>query len=237
MKKKTLSYKFLITAGATREFIDPVRFISNPATGRIGYLISSYARKHGHEVILLSAHTHLKASAAVKTVYFETALDLKKLIDKYFSWADCIICTAAVGDFRPARFSRTKIKKQSTEKIKKLKLLKNPDILKRLGKKKQGKVLVGFALETTDILKNAYKKLKDKNLDLIIANQLTTKNVPFGDRAHTSYVISSEEAEKLTKIKKEQLARIILDRVEKLCYSLSDKKGGNPCCDAKKGLH
>ena len=187
MRKRYSAYNILITAGPTREFIDPVRFISNPSTGIIGYLIAAYARKRRHKVILLSGATHHKPLPGVKTLFFTSALDLKKLAGKYASWADCIICAAAVGDFRPRRKVPYKIKKQNG--FFNLLLEKNPDILEGLGKKKNNQILIGFALETGDMVQNGLKKLKDKNLDCIVVNELSAKSNPFGQGLFNTFII------------------------------------------------
>jgi len=214
-------YKFLITAGPTREYIDPVRFISNAATGTIGYLIAGQAREKGHEVILLSGPTNTKPPRAVKTVYFESALELKKMVDRYYKWADCVISTGAVSDFRPRISFKQKIKKKKM--IKNIALVQNPDILKLLGQRKKNKVLIGFALETNNLLANARRKLKEKRLDFIVANRLSNRYSPFGDQNLSVVIIDKTKKDKFPMIKKAKLARIILDRAEKLCYSLKRK--------------
>ncbi len=222
MKRTQPKYNILITAGPSREFIDPVRFISNPSTGTIGYLIADSARKRGNNVILLSGPTHLESPKGVKTVYFNSALELKKHADSFFDWADCVICTAAVADFRPAKVISRKMKKDKG--VPEIKLVRNPDILKGLGRKKKNKVLVGFALETENVVENGLEKLKSKNLDLIVANLLSKQRVLFGQKPVTAFLIDGEKVEKHSQISKKMLARIILDRVEKLCYILMQPK-------------
>ncbi|MCK4994047.1 MAG: phosphopantothenoylcysteine decarboxylase [Candidatus Omnitrophica bacterium] len=225
MKKKQLKHNILITAGPTREFIDPIRFISNPSTGTIGYILAQSAKRRGNDVVLLSGPTHLDAPVGVKTVCFNSALELKKCTDRFFDWADIIICTAAVADFRPAKISNRKIKKDNG--LPEIKLVKNPDILKGLARKKKNKVLIGFALETENVVENSLKKLKSKNLDLIVGNLLSEKSVPFGKRQLTAFLIEGGNVKKHSKISKKMLARIILDRADKLCYILMQpKKGG-----------
>lgn len=222
MKKALFPLKILITAGPTREFIDPVRYISNPSTGEIGYSLARFAFNKGHKVMLLSGPTHLKPIKGVKIIYFETALELKKEVDTYFKWSDCLICSAAVGDFRVSRASAAKIKKK--DGMNSLCFKKNPDILLSLRKKKKGKIIIGFALETDNLIANAKDKLRAKKLDLIVANELSTSNMPFGNKKLTAFILSKEKIDKYTMVKKDKLARIILDRVENLCYSLKNKK-------------
>ncbi|MBI4846054.1 MAG: phosphopantothenoylcysteine decarboxylase [Candidatus Omnitrophica bacterium] len=217
MKNPSSIKKILITAGPTREFIDPVRFISNPSTGAIGYAIAGIAAKKGKEVILLSGPTYLKPPPNVKIFYFESALDLEKLAGKYFKWADCFISSAAVSDFRPRLKEKEKIKKKNG--INSLLLVENPDILKSLAAKKKDKILVGFALETENLLKNALLKLREKNLDLIVANKLSSAHSPFGTARVNAYIIDRRGCKKYDAVNKVKLARIILDRVEQICYS------------------
>lgn len=222
MKVKQPKLNILITAGPTREYLDPVRFISNQSTGTIGYNIARVAKKRGNNIVLLSGPVNLKAPYGVKTLYFTSALDLKKLLNKYFKWADCIICTAAVGDFRPLKRNTKKIKKNNS--VCELKLAKNPDILKEIGSKKGKKILVGFALETENLVKNSLLKLKQKNLDFIVANLCDKRSVPFGNREVTASIISKKGIKKYSKISKIKLSRIILDRVNELCYILMQPK-------------
>ncbi|MFH2138910.1 MAG: phosphopantothenoylcysteine decarboxylase [Candidatus Omnitrophota bacterium] len=209
--------KILITAGPTREYIDPVRFITNLSTGTIGYLLAKDARSRGHEVVLLSGPTHLRASKDIQVVRFNTALELLEQAYKHYSWADCIICASAVGDYRPVKIEAKKIKKGAKEKT--LELTKNPDVLKELGKRKQNRVLIGFALETNDLLDNARAKLHEKNLDFIVANKLSAGNNPFGPGKTSVIIVGKDCIENLQHISKKELARIILDRAVKLCYS------------------
>ncbi len=214
MKSKKSALNILITAGPTREFIDPVRFISNSSTGTFGWSLAKVAKQKGHNVVLLLGPSNLKLITNVKTINFISALDLKKQIDKYFEWADCIIASAAVGDFRPIKVFKNKIKKNP--EITDIKLKPNPDILKSLGKKKKNKVLVGFALESEDLIRNAREKLKAKNLDLIIANQLDSKKNPFGSGLTSATIIDSSDIMQYNNISKAKLARIILDRISSL---------------------
>ncbi|MGB9677522.1 MAG: phosphopantothenoylcysteine decarboxylase, partial [Candidatus Ratteibacteria bacterium] len=160
--------KVLISAGPTREYIDPVRFISNSSTGKMGYLIAEYAKKIGFDVILVSGPTYLRPPEGIKLIKVETAREMQKEILKNFPKADILIMSAAVSDWRPYRKFKNKIKRKK-EWI--LKLVPNPDILKSVAKiKKENQKIVGFALETENIIKNAIKKLKEKKLDLIIGN-------------------------------------------------------------------
>ncbi|MBU1087280.1 MAG: hypothetical protein KKD05_07165 [Candidatus Omnitrophica bacterium] len=214
MKAKKSALNVLITAGPTQEFIDPVRFISNSSTGTFGWLLAKTAKQLKYNVVLLLGPSNLKPIPEIKTVNFISALDLKKQMDVYFNWADWIICAAAVGDFRPVIRAKNKIKKN--QPMEQIKLRPNLDILKALGKKKKNKILVGFALESHDLLKNAKAKLKAKNLDLIVANQISSDKNPFGLGLTSAYLIDSENFKQYNNVSKAKLARIILDRLSSL---------------------
>ncbi len=160
--------KVLITAGPTREKIDPVRFITNYSTGKMGYLLAELARKKGYNVTLISGPTFLKPPKGVKIIYIESAAELKEEILHYISKVDCLIMTAAVGDYRVNQINKSKIK--SKRKIN-LSLVSNPDILKEAGKrKKRNQLFVGFALETENFVKNGLQKMREKNLDFLIVS-------------------------------------------------------------------
>ncbi|MDD5136544.1 MAG: phosphopantothenoylcysteine decarboxylase [Candidatus Omnitrophica bacterium] len=203
--------KILVTAGPTRERIDPIRFISNYSTGTFGYEIAGEAARRGHDVILVSGPTCLKPPVGVKTVMVESALDMRREVMKKARPGVCVIMTAAVCDWRVDPPSQRKIKRQGEWKI--LKLKENPDILSRLGEHKQG-TLVGFALETEGLERNALAKLRKKNLDIIVANQFTKRTELFGAGRTDVLIIDKYLSKKryLRKTKRE-LAKIILDKV------------------------
>jgi phosphopantothenoylcysteine synthetase/decarboxylase len=160
---------FLITAGGTREYIDPVRFISNASSGKMGLALADAAVKAGHKAALI---TTIK-NAKYKIVYVETAEQMFYAVKKYFPKCDCLIMAAAVSDYTPVRKSKTKIKKSDKNLV--IRLKPTVDILKWAGKNKnKNQIVVGFALEDKNLRKNAEKKLKDKNLDMIIANTPST---------------------------------------------------------------
>jgi phosphopantothenoylcysteine decarboxylase/phosphopantothenate--cysteine ligase len=177
--------RFLITAGATREYIDPVRFISNASSGRMGYALAHAALKAGHNVTLITTIENPKSeirNPKLKVIKVETAAQMFDAVKRHFPRCDCLIMAAAVADYTPAHPAKTKIKKQNKPLT--IKLKPTPDILKWAGahKKEQGnnkgtkaqrrkeQLVVGFALEDKNIRQNAEKKLRDKNLDMIIAN-------------------------------------------------------------------
>ena len=208
--------RIIITAGPTREYIDPVRFISNRSTGHMGYAIARVACKRKHTVMLYSGPTHLKTPAGVRRYNFETALELNRMMRKAFPGVDAAICTAAIGDYRVSPIKLKKLKKE--KKIINLELRPNPDILKMMGKLKTREVLVGFALETDNLLQNAQKKMLKKNLDFIVANQVTRAKEPFGPGRTTAVIIDQKSREECADITKAKLAGIILDKIEHICY-------------------
>jgi len=172
MTKKRKKH-FLITAGGTREYIDPVRFISNASSGRTGYAIAAAAIKAGHKVTLITTPIALKSPADAKTVTVESGREMFAAVKKYFAGCDCLIMAAAVSDYAPARPAKTKIKKSSKDLTVVLK--PTQDILKWAAAKSERKqVVVGFALEDRDIRVNAERKLIEKKLDMVIANTPAT---------------------------------------------------------------
>ena len=167
--------RILITAGGTREYIDPVRYLSNASSGRMGYALARAALKAGHEVTLVSAPTALKPPAGVEIIRIESAAEMFAAVKEHLPKCDCLIMAAAVADFTPVRRSRTKIKKDGGLKpTLQLDLKLTPDILKWAARHKTaGQFVVGFALEDRNLRANAEKKLRDKHLDMIVANSPT----------------------------------------------------------------
>jgi len=217
--------RFLVTAGPTREYIDPVRFITNKSSGLVGYLVARAALRRGHEVILLSGPTTLKFPRGVRGFRFETAVELQTLALRFFPDVDAVVATAAVGDFRPVHAAVRKIKKDS-RRVLTMKFMQTPDVLKSLGLRKKNQVLVGFSLETDRIARYAREKLTAKKLDFVVANMMTPGNSPFGNTAVSGMIISHADTQKFKDISKQKLAGIILDRVERVCYSLKVVKNG-----------
>jgi len=166
---------FLITAGGTREYIDPVRFISNASSGKMGYALSREALAAGHKVTLISAPTNLRPPAKIRLISVETSAEMLAAVKKYFPNSDCLIMAAAVSDYKVAKPAESKLKKIKKDLI--IKLKPTIDILEWAGRnkyrhKEKGRVVVGFALEDRDLRASAEKKMKAKNLDMIIANSL-----------------------------------------------------------------
>ncbi|MFH1226973.1 MAG: phosphopantothenoylcysteine decarboxylase [Planctomycetota bacterium] len=161
--------KILITAGPTREYFDKVRYISNPSTGRMGFAVAAAAKARGHKVTLVSGPTHLEPLKGVTLKRVVSAQDMLRQVNKYFPESDAVIMTAAVSDYRPAAYCNGKIKK--TGQPVSVRLEPTLDILKTISRRKGGRVLIGFALEASDLRRNALRKLRAKNLDFVVANR------------------------------------------------------------------
>ena len=184
----------LISAGPTREWIDPVRFLSNPSSGKMGYALARAAVDRGMQVTLVSGPTALKAPAGAEVLYVETAREMQEAMSQRFAKADLIIMAAAVSDHRPETRSKQKQKKEQVRMT--LDLVANPDILMELGKqKKNWQTLVGFAAETENLLPNARRKLREKNLDWIVANDVSEKDRGFQSDFNKISLLSKEQNE------------------------------------------
>ncbi|MBN1361333.1 MAG: phosphopantothenoylcysteine decarboxylase [Sedimentisphaerales bacterium] len=171
-----MSIRFLITAGGTREYIDPVRFISNASSGKMSYALARAALKAGHKVTLITAPTALRPPTGAHVVHVESAAQMFAAVKKHFAACDCLIMAAAVADFTPAKPSKTKLKKDAGTKPT-LRLKPTPDILKWAGSHRRvctahhrPQIVIGFALEDRNLRANAERKLHDKHLDMIVAN-------------------------------------------------------------------
>ena len=201
--------RILITAGGTREYIDPVRFISNASSGRMGYALARAALKAGHKVILVTAPTTRRPPSEAKIIEVETAAQMFEAVKKYFHRCDCLIMAAAVADYTPARPAISKI--QKTAKNLTLKLKPTADILKWAGgHKRKTQIVVGFALEEKAIRARAEKKLKEKNLDMIIAN---TSAAIGADKSTVQIKIAGREWLKLSQASKATIAKKIISLV------------------------
>jgi phosphopantothenoylcysteine decarboxylase/phosphopantothenate--cysteine ligase len=203
----------LISAGPTREWIDPVRFLSNPSSGKMGYALARAAVDRGMQVTLVSGPTALKAPAGAEVLFVETAREMQEAMSQRFAKADLIIMAAAVSDHRPETRSKQKQKKEQMRMT--LDLVANPDILMELGKqKKNGQTLVGFAAETENQLPNARRKLREKNLDWIVANDVSEKDRGFQSDFNKISLLSKEQNEMDFEYQeKNSLARKIIETI------------------------
>ena len=202
----------LVTAGPTLEYIDPVRFVSNPSTGKMGYAIARAAEYRGASVTLVSGPTHLAAPVGVERVQVESAREMAQAVFERVDAAHIIIKSAAVSDYRPEDAALHKIKKDADTMA--LTFKKNTDILLELGRRKKDRILVGFAAETQDLAENALSKLNRKNLDMIVANLVNEPGTGFGvDTNRVTFFFRDGSREELPQMDKLQVAHRLLDRV------------------------
>ena len=212
--EKDLSGKtVLVTAGPTREAIDPVRFISNHSTGKMGYAIARCASLRGARVILVSGPVSLEPPLFAELVPVVSAEDMHNAVMKYKDEADIIIKSAAVADYTPVAASCEKIKKQDGDM--RIELRRTKDILKELGQsRRENQFICGFAMETENLIENAVKKLKSKNVDMIVANSLKTEGAGFGTDTNVVTLIKKDGKTELPLMSKTDVAMKILDEVE-----------------------
>ncbi len=214
--------QILITGGPTQEPIDPVRFITNRSSGKMGYALAKMARRRGANVILVSGPASLPLPRRdIKGVPVRTAEEMRKAVFANLERSSVVIKAAAVSDFRPKVISQKKIKKGNSDTT--LALERTKDILEELGRKKGNRILVGFAAETENLLANAKKKLQEKNLDLIVVNDVTRPGSGFaGDTNQVKILYSSGQVKDLPLMTKEEVSQLLLDDVVKL---LKKRKG------------
>ena len=207
--------KIIITSGPTLEPIDPVRFISNRSSGKTGFHLACEAKKRGVGRIVFITGPTCCLPQGVDLIHVETAREMHAAVNEHFNGSEVVIMAAAVSDYRSAEYSLEKLKKNS-ERIT-LELLKNPDILQDLGRRKQkNQILVGFAAETGDILANAQKKLLDKNLDLLVLNEISPSNPAFGSEDNQVYLLRPGQIKKIEKTDKARIAALVWDEIFEL---------------------
>lgn len=207
--------RVLVTAGPTVERIDPVRFITNRSSGKMGYAIAEAARDRGAEVVLVSGPVNLAAPGGVEVVKIESSADLCDAVLARGEWADVVVQAAAPADFTPVNVAERKIKKTGGGMT--LALKNTTDIARELGaRKRPGQILVAFAAETDDVLANAKGKLAKKNADLIVANDVTRADAGFGVDTNAVTLITREDQQSLPVMSKRAVADAILDRVSAL---------------------
>jgi phosphopantothenoylcysteine decarboxylase/phosphopantothenate--cysteine ligase len=223
-KKKDLEGKsIVVTASRTEEPLDPIRYLSNRSSGKMGYAIAQEASERGAKVTLISGPSNLTPPAGLNFIPVRTAQEMLSAVRSTFKKADALIMASAVSDFSPTLISKEKIKKGRKEIV--LKLKPTVDILKEMGKQKKEKVLVGFSLETEDEIKNAKKKLVEKNLDLIVVNNPNVPGAGFEvDTNQVTLIDKRGKIEKLPLLSKKEVASKILDKVSLL---LRKKKGSS----------
>ncbi len=206
----------MVTAGPTIEPIDPVRYLTNRSSGKMGYAVADAAARRGARVILISGPTALQPPYGVEVINVETAMQMYNAVLKYFPGVDVVVKAAAVADYRPKEMAKRKIKKSGDALT--VELERNPDILAELGRTKTTQILVGFAAETEDMENNARQKVESKNLDLLVANDVTLPGAGFGTDTNISKLVyPNGTIISLPKINKTALAHRILDEVVAFC--------------------
>lgn len=210
--------KVLVTAGPTREYLDPVRFLTCRSSGKMGYELAEEARRRGAEVSLISGPSQMLPAPGIEITRIQTAAEMEHEVVKAYDQSDIVIMAAAVSDFKFESTAGQKIKKQQDTGL--IKLIPTGDILEKLGRKKDGKILVGFAAETENLKENALKKAVSKNLDLIVANDVSREDIGFDSEMNVVTIFHKDgntiSTEKKTK---QEISRIILDEIEGLIES------------------
>lgn len=211
MEKDMAGKKVLITAGPTMEAIDPVRFISNHSTGKMGYALAKIAMERGAEVTLVTGKTYIEKPDFVKIIDVKSAKEMFDAVDKEFDSQDIVIMSAAVADYRPKTVADEKIKKNDGETA--IELERTDDILGTMSRRKKNQFLCGFSMETEHMLENSKNKLKKKNLDMICANNLKVEGAGFGTDTNVVTLITENESRQLPIMSKEQVANEILTEI------------------------
>ena len=215
--KDFLNERIMVTAGPTQEFIDPVRCITNRSSGKMGYALAKIAHRRGADVILVTGRTDLPRPAGVEVIEVITATEMRNAVMARQASCTVIIKAAAVADFRSRALRYHKIKKRPGEEEVVLELERNPDILQELGRVKEERILVGFAAETENLIQNAQNKLRRKNLDLVVANDITKQDIGFGSDENEVIIVSAYgRAKHVPKLSKEEVAHVILDAVKRV---------------------
>ena len=204
--------RFIVTAGPTREHLDPVRFLSNPSTGKMGFAVARAARAAGHDVMLIAGPVALKTPLGVRRVDVISARDMLAAVRKELATSTIptvLVMTAAVADWRPATCAARKLKKSQMQGT--LRLVRNPDILKSLGRRANGSIRIGFAAETGKPVQEAARKCREKGLDLVVANDVTQPGAGFGvETNRVTFVFPDGRIEALPLMSKLAVARRIV---------------------------
>lgn len=210
--KDLTGVKILITAGGTKEAIDPVRFIGNRSSGKMGYAAARAAVERGAQVTLVTTPTQIEKPSGCKIIEVETAAQMKQAVMIESKRSDVVIMAAAVADYKPLKARDSKLKKKARGSGLKIELRRTDDILEELGRKKGNKILIGFSLETSNLIENSIKKLKDKNLDLIVANGPEAFDV---DSSRACFIYGDGRSERTGLVSKSDIAGKIIDFVAK----------------------
>ena len=208
IKADLLGRRVLITAGGTREAIDPVRFIGNQSSGKQGYAMARSAQQRGAEVTLISANSHLADIEGIRTIKVESAQQMLSTLEDEFSSTDILVMAAAVADARPVHVADAKIKKIDYTKIE---LVENPDILRTISAKKSGQVIIGFAAETSENLQVAQEKMDSKGADILYLNDVSGGDIFNSETTHGFILARGKEPKKVAETTKDTLAHQLLD--------------------------
>lgn len=212
-KKDMINKNIIVTAGPTIAAIDPVRFITNRSSGKMGYAIAKEARNRGANVTLISGPTSLEPPKNIDVIHVSTNEEMKSEVIKRFESADIVIKSAAVADYKPKNYSTQKIKKGDNDLY--LEFIRDNDILMELGKRKTNQILVGFAAESENLKENAKSKLERKNLDYIVANDITSSDTGFASEDNKVIILSKKQETELDKMSKEKIAINLFDIILK----------------------
>ncbi|MBT5469204.1 MAG: bifunctional phosphopantothenoylcysteine decarboxylase/phosphopantothenate--cysteine ligase CoaBC [Nitrospina sp.] len=205
--------RILVTAGPTQEPLDPVRYLSNPSSGKMGYAIADQAKARGAEVTLVSGPTFLDSPGGVNFKPCKTAAEMNSLVQQCLPECDVLVMSAAVGDFTAQKLEKEKIKKHSDGALT-LNLVPTKDILMEVSKIKTQQFVVGFAAETQNLIQSALEKLRNKKLDLIVANDISAPGIGFqSDSNQVTFIDSNEKIENLPRMSKKEIANILLDKI------------------------
>ena len=210
-KKDLIGKKILVTAGPTQESLDPVRYITNHSSGKMGYSIAKVAASRGADVLLVSGPVNIPVPNHVKIIKVISAKDMFEAVKKEYTNCDIIIKAAAVADYRPKTYSDNKLKKKDDELS--IELERTDDILKYLGENKKGQILVGFSMETDNMIENSKQKLIKKNLDMIVANNLKDKGAGFGTDTNLVTLITKNDVKKLELMSKDKVGDEIFNEI------------------------
>jgi len=225
-EKDLIGERVLITAGPTVEFIDPVRCITNISSGKMGYALAKIARRRGADVTLISGPTSIELERSdIPVIPVSSACNMRDEVMKHYEDATIVIKTAAVADFKCKEENCQKIKKKGNSNFLTLELEKNPDIIGELGKVKGDRIIVGFAAETEKMLEHASEKLKKKNLDLIVANDVSKAGIGFGsDENEVTIIERSGNMKRVPQLSKDEVATIVLDSIKKIIKKRKTKE-------------
>jgi len=223
VKKDLSDQKIVITAGPTIEPIDPVRYMTNYSSGKMGYSLAEEAVKRGAEVELVSGPTNLKPPKEAETININTTQEMLDTIEDIFDECDVLIKSAAPADYKSETIEKNKIKKKSEKNDKlNISMIPNPDIAEHFGRKKTDQIVVGFAAESENLIENSKLKLRNKNLDFIVANDITQKGAGFGaDTNIVTIIDDKEKIENYSQMDKREVANVILDKISAMRKDIS----------------